>query len=157
MVELWTYLHIGCAMVGYGGIALDLVHTSQLRRFRGAEAYAVASADYAVSRSFAEYFLYGVLVFGLTAALAADVSLGETWLSASFLVYALSLAALHGLVNPARRRSLVLLGQLAGHGGVGERGQEQQLAALGRRMALGQSIFVLTGMVALALMVWQPD
>jgi len=152
--EAWLFLHVACVIIGYGGLALDLLYTNQLRRFSGAEAQAVARANWSASHKFAEWFLYGVPVFGILVALDADISLGDPWLSASFLVYLLSLGVLHGLVNPARRQALVLLGELAG--GRGRQAQAAELARLGRMMSLGQTLFSLFGLIALALMIWQP-
>jgi hypothetical protein len=155
--EAWLFLHILCVILGYGAVALDLLYTNQIRRFSGAEAHAVAAANWAVSHKFAEWALYGVPVFGLLIALDADISLGSPWLSASFLVYLLSLALLHGLVNPARRQALVLLGELAGvRPGSGRPAQATELGRLGRMMSLGQTLFSLLGAIALALMIWQP-
>lgn len=154
MYEAWLFLHIACVIIGYGGVALDLIYTNQIRRFAGPEAHAVAAANWAASHKFAEWFLYGVPVFGILVALDADISLGAPWLSASFLFYLLSLGVLHGLVNPARRQALVLLGELAGRGGSSAQGTE--LARLGRMMSLGQTLFSLLGVIALALMIWQP-
>lgn len=154
MYEAWLFLHVACVIVGYGGVALDLLYTNEMRRFSGPEAHAVARANWAASHKFAEWFLYGVPLFGILVALDADISLGDPWLSASFLVYLLSLGVLHGLVNPARRQALVLLGELAG--GRGRQAQAAELARLGRMMSLGQTLFSVFGLVALALMVWQP-
>ena len=156
MSNLWLFLHIGCVIVGYGGVAMDLLYSNQIRRFAGPEAHAVASANWAVSHKVAEWFLYGVPIFGILLALDMDISFGSPWLSASFLVYLLSLGVLHGLVNPARRQALVLLGELAGQPTGDGRAQAAELSRLGRMMSLGQSVFSLLGVIALALMVWQP-
>ena len=158
--NIFVLLHLVCVIVGYGAVAVDSLATTQQRRFAGAEAHAVAQAGYGTSAKLATRFLYGVPVFGIVAVALSkgDVSMGEGWVSAGLALWVVSLSVLHAVVIPARRRSLMLLGELAGlrAGGDERPPQLRQLAGLGRRVSRGNAVVHLIALAALVVMVWKP-
>lgn len=160
LYRVLVFGHVACAIVGFGALALEAVVTGRLDRFDQADAYAVARASYTSIVKVAEKFLYALPVFGIGAVLASDgqISFGTLWVSLSFVVFIAALGVLHGILNPARRRMLVLLGGLAGAkvtGAVVEAPSE--LIGLGRRLRLGNALLNLTLALALVLMIWQPS
>jgi hypothetical protein len=159
--NVFVLLHLVCVIVGYGAVAVDALATAQQRRFSGPEAQAVAQAGYGTSVKLATRVLYGVPIFGIVAVSLSkgDVSMGDAWVSAGFGLWIASIAVLHAVVVPGRRRSLVVLGELAGlrgdeHGIVPP--QARELASLGRRIALGNGAIQLLALAAIAVMVWKP-
>ena len=153
-------LHVLAVVVGFGSLVLDAVYAGQVRRFSGAEAQAVASAHYTATTKFGEGFLYSLPIFGIVAIAtsAGAVALHDFWVWASLVVYLATVAALHGLVKPARRRSLVLLGELTGSRDTGrERPVEmKELARLGQRLSVGSGLINVLLFAALILMVFKP-
>lgn len=160
--KLVVVLHILCAIVGFGAIALDSLYAAQTRRFRGPEAHAVAQAHYAATAKVSEPFLYALPVLGILAVLlsssGAKISMGDSWVSMSFLVYIATLGVLHGMVRPARRKALVLLGELAGaqNSGGAQPSQTATLAKLGQKLSLGSALINLLLVIAVILMVFKP-
>jgi len=159
LYRVFVFGHIACAIVGFGALALEAVVTGRLDRFDGPDAYAVARASYTSIVKIAEKFLYGLPLFGIGAVAASEgrISFADPWISASFLVYFVAIGVLHGVLNPARRRMLVLLGGLAGATATGSTVEPpNELLGLGRRLRLGNALLNLTLAVALVLMIWQP-
>jgi hypothetical protein len=154
--RLLVLVHVACAIVGFGALALHSLTVARLRRLDGAEAYAVARADYARARV-AEKFLYVLPFAGVGAVWASDgrIGFGEAWIGAALGVYVAVLAVLHGVLGPARRRLLVLLGGLAGEPPSAE-ARRVELGLLGRRLSLGSAALDLLLVAALVLMIWQP-
>ena len=155
--RLLTLVHVVCAVIGFGGLALHSLTVARLGRLDGAEAYAVARSDYARGR-LAEKFLYVLPVAGVGAVWASDgrIGFGEAWLGIAAGVYVVALGVLHGVLGPARRRLLVLLGGLAGEPVSNEGPLRLELGALGRRLSLGSAALDLLLVAALVLMIWQP-
>jgi hypothetical protein len=161
--KLCLLAHLACVIVGYGAVALDSLTFGRTRRLEGDEAYAVAQSGYTATVKWAGRFLYGVPVFGAAAVAASDggIEFSEAWVSAAFVVWLVGVAVLHGVVTPARRRSLVLLAELAGTrvGGPANpttAARSGQVGSLARRIAVGQAVFNLATVAALVLMVWKP-
>jgi hypothetical protein len=160
--NVFVLLHVICVIVGYGAVAVDSLATGQQRRFSGPEAQAVAQAGYGTSVKLATRVLYGVPIFGIVAVSLSkgDVSMGEAWISAGFGLWLASIAVLHAVVVPGRRRSLVVLGELAGLRADDHvttvPPQARELSRLGRRIALGNWAVQLLGLAAVAVMIWKP-
>ena len=153
-------LHVLAVIVGYGSVVLDGVYSAQARRFRGAEAQAVASAHYTAATKFGEGFLYAVPVLGGVAVAASGGAQkgSAAWLWAGLAVFVGTIGVLHGLVKPARRRSLVLFGELTGKQQLGsEQGAElRELARLGQRLSVGSGLINLLLVVGLVIMIFKP-
>jgi hypothetical protein len=151
-------LHLICVIVGYGALGIDWLSGTQSQRFQGGEAYAVAQARYTTTVKVATRFLYGVPVFGLLAVALSqgDISMGEAWISAALGVWLVSVGVLHGMVIPARRQMLVLLGELAGRPDDAMSRLTTRLSTAGQKAALGQSLISLLTVAALVLMIWKP-
>ncbi len=157
LFRLLVLVHVASAVVGFGALALQSLAVARLRRFDGAEAYAVARANYAQVRV-GEKFLYVLAVAGVAAVAASDGRVGfdEPWLGIAGGVYLAALAVLHGWIAPARRQLLVVLGGLAGEPVSGDAPHRVDLGPLGRRLSLGGAVLDLLLVAALVLMIWQP-
>jgi hypothetical protein len=157
LFRLLLLVHVASAIVGFGALVGQSVAVARLRRFDGVEAYAVARANYAQVRV-GEKFLYLLAVAGVAAVATSDGRIGfdEAWLMIAGGVYLATLAVLHGVIAPARRQLLVVLGGLAGEPVSGEAPQRVDLGPLGRRLSLGGALVDLLLVAALVLMIWQP-
>ena len=159
--RLLLLAHVASVIVGYGAVVFDSILGARATRMSGAEAHAVAQAGYRASVHVAQRALYLVPLAGIGVVLThpnPEVDFSSPWVSAAFVVYVASLGVLHGLVTPARRKALVLLGELAGRPDSDNRRppEQAQVESLGRRMQLGEALFHLLTVAALVLMIWQP-
>jgi hypothetical protein len=156
--NLSVLLHIVCVIVAYGALTIDWLSVSHQQRFHGAEAYAVAQVRYTTTIKVATRFLYGVPVFGVFAVLLSkgDISLAEAWISAALGVWIVTIAVLHGMVVPARRQMLLLLGELAGRSDDAMSRLTSRLGTATQKAARGQALISLLTVVALVLMIWKP-
>ncbi|MEL7158586.1 MAG: hypothetical protein AAFN30_18590, partial [Actinomycetota bacterium] len=97
-------LHIATVIVGFGGlIAHGAYHA---RAFRSPAATAASVLEITKSTAkVAEYAIYAVLPLGIVLIAISDdaFSLGDPWVSASFVVWFLLIGAYHGAVRPAVR------------------------------------------------------
>ena len=65
------FLHIICAILGFGSLALNGLYGQQAAERKGPEGVAIGQANMAVSKV-AEVFVYGVFVFGILLVLTAE-------------------------------------------------------------------------------------
>ena len=147
-------LHIAASIVGFGGlIAHGAYHA---RAFR--EAAATARPLLTTTRQvgmFAEYAIYAVLPLGIVLVAISDdtFSMGDPWVSASFVVWFLMIGALHGAVRPAVK-TMIERAEVLDQGTVVETDSDVQGAA--RKLMIGEASTQLLLVVALVLMIWKP-
>ncbi|MFV0524275.1 MAG: DUF2269 family protein [Acidimicrobiales bacterium] len=147
-------LHVATAIVGFGGLIAHSAYHAKAFRSKAGDANVILQSTRAV-RSLAEYAIYAVLPLGIVLIAVSDdaFSMGEPWVSASFLVWFVMVGAIHGLVRPAVRT-------------IGERAAaldpasplqaDPAAAAASKRMMTGEALEQLLLVVALILMIWQP-
>ena len=147
-------LHVAAAIVGFGGVIAHGAYHA--RAFRGAAAAAkeILAATRGVSK-IAEYAIYAVLPLGIVAIAVSDdaFSMGDPWVSASFVVWFLLVGALHGAVRPAVRSLAERADAVAPDTNL-EADAEAQAAA--RKLMIGEAATQLLLVVALVLMIWKP-
>ncbi len=156
-------LHILVAIVGFGGVMLNGLYGSQIKKHRGTDALAIAEANYKVS-TVAEYFIYAVPVLGVLLVLLSDhqIEFSDLWVGLSIAIYVVAIGVSHAVMLPTVRRILVLLRELAAGGpppagaAAGPPPQVLELQALGQRAgATGATLNVML-VAVLVLMVFQP-
>jgi uncharacterized membrane protein len=158
-------LHVLCAIVGVGAIFLNGLYAAQARSRKGAEALAIAEANFRVSR-IGEYFIYAVFVLGIGLVSMSDkvYDFGQTWvwLATALLVVVIGLS--HGALVPREKKMIGLMQQLVAGDArpaaaavpAGPPPQAAKLEVLGRQVAgFGATVDVL--LIAIVfLMVWKP-
>lgn len=162
--KLILVLHILSAIIGFGAVFLNGIYGQQARARRGSEGLAITQANFLVSR-IAEYFIYAVFVFGvLLVVLSDDVwNFGDSWITASIVLYALGIGLSHGLLRPNVRRIVALQEELvamgpppAGAAAAQPPPQVVELEERGRRVGIVSTVLQVDLVVILMLMVWGP-
>lgn len=152
-------LHIFTAIVGFGAVYLNALYGVQARARRGPEGLAIAEANFKVSKV-AQYFIYSVFITGILLVLASDDawSFGDKFISWAMLLYLVGVGVSHGVVMPSAKKMQELTREMiaAGPPVGGPPPQAVQMAALGKRLAIGGTFLDLLLVVILALMVWKP-
>lgn len=151
-------LHILAAIVGFGGVILNGLYAAEGQKRPGPGGLAIAEANYKVSVSVAEKFIYAVPLLGIALVLLGEWSWGDTWVWLSLVVYVLALGLSHSMVIPNARRINGLLAEMvsAGPPAGGPPPQVAQIAALGKRIGAASMVLDLALVAILVLMIWKP-
>lgn len=142
-------LHILTAVIGVGGLAMGWAYDTVARRQGGQAGAAILDADLRSGSSVPLKALYVLPFLGIALVVMSDdfFSMGDVWVSASFVVYVAIIGVYHGMIRPARKmvRDMMLTGGSAG-----------ESEAVLRRATTGT--WILNGLlvVALYLMIWKP-
>jgi hypothetical protein len=156
-------LHILCAVVGFGAVALNGIYGQQIkgRLMQGqvAEALAIHDANSFVSR-IGEYFIYAVFVLGFAVLGLSDsvFSFSQSWVWLSVLLYVVGIGLSHGVMMPGEKRLGVLMREmLAGPPPAGgPPPQVAEMQSIGQRLGTVGPILDLILVVIIFLMVWKP-
>jgi len=159
--QLFLYLHIATAIVGFGGVVLNGVYAAQARKRPGREGLAIVEANTFVSTQVAEYAIYAVFVFGLITAIIGKpvIKFSQGWLSGAMGLYIVGIAISHAVMIPGSKKMVALLTKLSEGGSPGQGGPPPEVAeveATGKRLALFGMILNVLLAVILFLMVVKP-
>ncbi|MDH5291358.1 MAG: hypothetical protein OEY41_15295, partial [Acidimicrobiia bacterium] len=103
----------------------------------------------------AEYAIYAVLPLGIVLVAVSDkvYSMGDPWVSASFLVWILMVGALHGAVRPAVKTLAERAGAISA-----DTRLDTDAAALtaSKKLMIGESATQVLVVIAIILMIWKP-
>ncbi len=113
------FLHIICAILGFGSLALNGLYGQQAAQRKGPEGVAIGQANMAVSKV-AEIFVYGVFVFGILLVLTAEndlIGFEDLWVWLSILLFVIALGFSHARQIPNARKMNALAAELATHRG----------------------------------------
>jgi uncharacterized membrane protein len=161
--KLVLSLHILCAVIGFGAVALNGLYAQQikgrLQSGRVAEALAVHEANMKVSQ-IGEYFIYAVFILGFGVLGLSDsvFEFGQTWLWLSIVLYVVGIGLSHGVMMPGAKRLKVLMEEMvsgpppAG----GPPPQVAEMQSVGQRMGTVGPILDLILVVIIFLMVFKP-
>jgi uncharacterized membrane protein len=157
LYRLVLLLHIACAAIGFGAVSFNALVRSRARQHDGDVEFILLEDNAAIGH-IAEFFMYGVLIFGLLVALTSQNTwqLNQSWLSLSMLLYLIELGLLHGIIHRAEREYRVLLRQVNNGGERDQSADIAQLEHLEQRVALGWAGFDVIFLVILYLMVFTP-
>ena len=147
-------LHVAAAIVGFGGVIAHGAYHARAFRSSASEAAVVLRVTRRVG-NIAEYGIYAVLPLGIALIATSDsfYSMGDTWVSISFLVWFGMVGALHGAVRPAVKTLAARADELEATT-VLETDDEAK-AAVGKLM-IGEAATQILLVIALILMIWQP-
>jgi uncharacterized membrane protein len=156
-------LHILCAIVGFGGVLLNGLYAAQAKARKGPEGLAISQANFLVSKV-AQYFIYGVFVFGVLLVPLSDEAweFEQAWVWLAMALYLVALGISHGLLRPTVERIIGLQEQLVAMGPppAGATGgpppQVLQLEEQGKRAGMFAAALQLLFVVILVLMVFKP-
>ncbi|MEX0664001.1 MAG: DUF2269 family protein [Acidimicrobiia bacterium] len=159
--DIVLVLHILCAIIGFGGVALAGIYDQQSRARGGSEGFAIFQANLLVTRV-ASYFIYAVFLLGILLVLLSDdvIGFGDTWIWLAIVIFVAAVGAVHALLFPRLKRVEGLLAGLlsavppAGAGGPPPQGAE--LARVGRQVGIISTALNLATLVILILMVTKP-
>ena len=161
--QLFLYLHILSAIIGFGGVMLNGVYAVQARQRPGREGLAIFQANEFVTLRVAEFAIYGVFVFGLITAILGDpyIKFSQAWLSIAMALYIVGIAISHAVMIPGTKKMGQLLTTLAdgpppGAAAGGPPPEVAEVEALGRRLGMFGGILNLLVVVVLFLMVVKP-
>jgi uncharacterized membrane protein len=135
-------LHVVCAVVGFGSVAVSGVYGASARR-SGDQGASEETARYFRARGWPELLILAVPVFGAAAVgVRPDgADFGEVWVIGGLVVWAVAAALLVAVVRPAENRI---------------RGGAADLRNPGARLMWAGAASDLLFVVALALMITQP-
>jgi hypothetical protein len=161
--KLVLALHILCAVIGFGAVALNGIYGQQiktrLQQGKVAEALAVHESNFFVSK-IGEYFIYAVFILGFGVLALSDSvwKFSQTWVWLSVLLYVVGLGISHAVVIPSSKRLGVLMREmLAGPPPAGgPPPQVAEMQSIGQRLGTFGPILDLILVVIIFLMVWKP-
>jgi len=152
--QIVLLLHIAAAIVGFGGVIAHSAYNAKAFAGTASDARVILRTTQTVT-NLAHYAIYGVFVLGivLVAVSEGEVSFGEVWISASFVVWFALVGVAHGLVKPTVKSLLERAEALAPDE---KMTTDPGVVAQAKKLALGEGLTQLLLVVALALMIWKP-
>ncbi len=146
-------LHIGAAIVGFGGMIAQSAYNARAYRSTAGQAAPIFETTKSLT-NLVHYGIYAVFVFGLLLVVlsSGEIGFGEPWISASFVIWFLIVGVAHGLVKPAinglAERAAALEPSTTMTG-------DTEADALAKKLALGEGLTQMLLVLALAMMIWQ--
>ncbi len=140
--DVLVAMHVVCALVGFGSVAISGVYGASARR-SGEQGPSEETARYFRSRGWPELLILAVPVFGATAVgfRPEGADFGDVWVIGGLVAWALASALLVGVVRPAEIRI---------------RGGGADVHTSGSRLMWAAAASDVLFVVALALMITQP-
>jgi hypothetical protein len=159
---LW--LHIVCAIVGFGGVMFNALYGAQAKARPGPGGLAISEANLKVS-DIAEWFIYAVFITGLLIVVVSNDPfelLIEPWVASSIILYVIGIGVSHAIVQPSAKRMVVLQQELVAAGPPpadappGPPPQAVEMEGLGKRLATFGPVLHVILAIILVMMVFQP-
>ncbi|MFT7599381.1 MAG: putative membrane protein [Acidimicrobiales bacterium] len=146
-------LHIVAAVVGFGGVIAHGAYNAKAFRSAAGEAAVLFRTTKAVT-NLAHYAIYALFVLGIILVSLSDgqISFGDPWISASFIIWIALVGVAHGLVRPAVQALLERSEALSESTSLTT---DSDATAAAKKLALGEGLTQLLLTVALVMMVWQ--
>jgi hypothetical protein len=156
-------LHILCVVVGIGGVMLNGVYGIQAKNRPGPGGLAITEANEAVSH-IAEYFIYGIPVFGILLILRIDgYEFSQTWVWLAMVLYVVAIGISHGVMFPTVKKMVALQRELVAMGPPPEGApagrpppQVAQLEEHGKKLGTFGPVLNLLAVAIIVLMIWKP-
>jgi uncharacterized membrane protein len=157
------FLHILCAIAGFGGVMLNGLYGAEAGKRPGPGGLAIGQANYAVS-GVAEKFIYAVFVLGIALVFLAEndtIEFGDSWVWLSILLYVVAIGFSHSQQIPNARKMNELAEELVNagpppEGAQGPPPQVAQMEAVGKKLAGGGIFLNLMVLAVLYLMIFKP-
>jgi uncharacterized membrane protein len=158
--NFFLLLHIGCALLGFGGLAYNGIYLLHAHHQTPAARAAIIEANRDVSRV-AEILVYAVFVLGVAVVASSKkvVSFSVGWLSAAMVLYLVDIGFLHGFIRRMQKQYTGLLEQVNGTvrvAGSPPPAEVVELNRLEQRISFGWIAFDIVFLIVLYLMVFKP-
>jgi uncharacterized membrane protein len=154
--KLLLVLHLTCVVVGIGGVMLNGVYGLQAKARPGPGGLAITEANHTAS-TIAEYFVYGIPVFGILMVLKFDAwKFSQTWVWLSILLYVTALGIVHGIMVPNVKKMIELQKELVSMGppsGAPTGGPPPQVGELERRGKTLATFGPMLNIIAVAIII----
>jgi Predicted integral membrane protein (DUF2269) len=137
-------LHVLCALVGFGSVAISGVYGAWIRRTEEPE-NSEETARYFQSRGWPEFLVLAVPVFGVGAIAfrPEGADFGDLWVVGGLVLWALAAGLLVGVVRPAEKK-------------IRAGGADLAVRSSGARLMWAAAASDILFVLALALMITQP-
>jgi hypothetical protein len=105
--DIIKWLHILCAIIGFGGVLLNGVYGAKASKRTPAEALAVTEVNFQVTH-IAQYFIYATILLGFGVVGSSGVAgtsehlfkFSQTWVWLSITLAVIAIGISHGLMTP---------------------------------------------------------
>ncbi len=153
-------LHILSVVVGFGVLFLAPLVDARVREEAGPVGLGIARTMASVAK-IGEYLIYAAVVLGILLVVASDdrISMGDAWVSVSFLLYIVAVGVYHGMVRRAGKAMDEVLAGLPARSAPAGEGRPPQVAELDRlvqQRAIGFAVIDVAVVAAVFLMVFKP-
>ena len=157
MYKFFLVLHILAVIVGIGPMTLNGLYAAKAKKMGPPGQGAVMRVNFDVSM-IAEKIIYTIPIFGLILVGIGhdshDLSLGQTWLWLSLVLYVVAIGIAHAVMIPGGKAMQAIGAKFAS--GQGTPADGAQAAALEKRLATGGMTLNLLLIALVTLMVAQP-
>jgi uncharacterized membrane protein len=155
--KFFVVLHILAVVVGIGPMTLNGIYAAKAKKIGPPGQGAVMAVNFDVSM-IAEKIIYLIPIFGfILVGIGHDdhaLSMGQTWLWLSLVLYVVALGISHGVMVPSAKKMQAIGAKFASGGGTPADGAAA--AGLEKRLATGGMTLNLLLVVIVALMVAKP-
>jgi uncharacterized membrane protein len=153
--EIIKWLHILCAIIGFGGVLLNGVYAAKASKRTPAEALAVTEVNFQVSE-IAQYFIYATILLGFGVVGMSDkvYEFSQTWVWLALVLAVVGVGISHGLLRP-RVKALIETQREVAAAGAPSPEQAAALASRGKAIAPVAATLDLIFVAILLLMVFK--
>jgi uncharacterized membrane protein len=153
-------LHIGCALLGFGGVAFNGIYLLHAHHRSPQQRAAIIEANRDVTK-IAEILIYAVPILGLLVVATSKSywSFKQGWLSAALLLYIIDLGILHGFIFRIQKQYNGVLERVNASplpAGSGPPDEVAVLSQLEQRISFGWIGFDVVFLIVVYLMVFKP-
>jgi uncharacterized membrane protein len=153
-------LHIGCALLGFGGVAYNGIYLLHAHHQSPLQRAAILEANRDVTR-IAEILIYAVFILGLLVVASSHSvwKFSQAWLSAAMVLYIVEMGILHGFIRRSQKQYDGLIEQVNGSAlpvGSEPPAGVAELNRLEQRISFGWIGFDAVFLVVVYLMVFKP-
>jgi uncharacterized membrane protein len=161
--KIVLFLHILCAIVGFGTVFLNGLYGAQAKRRPGPGGLAIQEANLFVSK-IAEYFIYAVFILGIGLVSMSDDAwkFSQTWVWLAMLLYIVGIGVSHGVLFPNAKKMRDLAAEMVAAGPPpadappGPPPQVAEMERRGKTLGAASTFLHLLLAVILVLMIWKP-
>src|SRR4051794_36916571 len=109
--DLFLFLHITAAVVGFGSVLLNGLYGAQAKQRPGPGGLAITEANYWVSVTVSEKAIYLVPLFGFALIGLSDGawSFSDSWITASLVVYVIGLTNARLVLVPTQKHMIDMM------------------------------------------------
>ena len=161
--KIVLFLHILCAIVGFGTVFLNGLYGAQAKKRPGPGGLAIQEANLFVSH-IAEYVIYAVFILGIGLVSMSDDAwkFSQTWVWLAMLLYIAGIGVSQGVLFPNAKKMRDLAAEMVAAGpppADAPPGRPPQVAEMERRgktLGAASTFLHLLLVVILVLMIWKP-